>query len=105
MAKNYTTTSLGRHILGLTNLDGWEDIFVFDDEDCILFQWLDISSPNDSINRLPVASPVRLLAGATVSLFPLEGGEAVATVTIPVTHKMAEKEGGKYFLRKNIPSD
>ena len=105
MAKNYTHLSLGMHIVSLTDLDPADEIYTFDDEDCILFQWLDISSPNDSINRLPVASPVRLLAGATVSLFPLEGGEAVATVTIPVTHKMAEKEGGKYFLRKNIPSD
>jgi len=103
MAKNYTTTSLGRHILGLTNLDGWEDIFVFDDEDCVLYQWLDTSSPNDSIMAMPTAVAVRLLAGATVQLFPYEGGSPVATVTIPHSCEMAAEEGGKYFLKKNAP--
>ena len=103
--KNYTHCGLGLQIVHLTGLDPWDAIYTFDDTDCILFQWLDRSSPNDSINTMPTASPVRLLAGATVTLFPEEGGEAVATVTIPDTGEYIAQEGGKYFLRKNIPSD
>ena len=101
--KNYTHLPLGLHIAEMTDLNP-DEIYTFDDEDVILFQWLDISSPNDSIHRQPVASPVRLLAGATVTLFPEEGGEAITTITIPNTHKMAAAEGSKYFLRKNIPA-